>query len=113
MTIREYAEKHDITRQAVLYRIRKKKVKASKNHLSEWVIEENTEKEDNSIKKDIDFLEQEIYFLKEQLKNKDEIIEAERRTNMVLLNSVQVQNNIIEHNPRQSFFKKIGKIFKK
>lgn len=110
MTIKEYAEKHSITRQAVLYRIRKNKVKASKNHLSEWIIEEKTKKEKNEVKKDTELLEQEIYFLKEQLKSKDEIIEAERRTNMVLLHSVQNQNDIIEHKPKKSFF---AKLFKK
>jgi hypothetical protein len=110
MTIKEYAEKHSITRQAVLYRIRKKKVKASKNHLSEWVIEENSQKEDNENKKSIDLLEQEIHFLKEQIKSKNEIIEAEKRTNMVLLHSVQTQNNILEHKPKESFF---ARMFKK
>jgi hypothetical protein len=110
VTIKEYAEKHSITRQAVLYRIRKKKVKASKNHLSEWNIEEDTKNEDNENKKSIDLLEQEIYFLKEQLKSKDEIIEAEKKVNMVLLHSVKAQNNILEHKTKESFF---ARIFKK
>jgi len=104
MTIKEYAEIHSITRQAVLYRIRKNKVKAKKNHLDEWVILESTP---NNSNKSIELLEQEIYFLREKIEVLEKQIKEERKTNIELIKSFGEQQKIHEHEPKKTFLDRI------
>jgi hypothetical protein len=111
MTIKEYAKKHNITREAVLYRIKKEYVKAYKNDTGAWVIEEEVSegyhdtKDSDDLK--IKLLSQEIEHLKKQLESKDEIIQAERRTNIALLSSLENQKSIEEHKPKKGFIAKL------
>ena len=91
MTVDEYAKLHNITPQATLYRIKKGKINAKKNQKGIWDILAD-KKEDFEQKEsyhDRDKLLQEIDYLKQQVKDKEMIIEAERRSNIAMLSTLE------------------------
>jgi hypothetical protein len=113
MTVEEYAKLHNITSQATLYRIKKGKIKAKKNQKGNWEILPD-KKEDFEQKEsyhDRDKLLQEIDYLKQQVKDKEMVIEAERRSNIALLSTVEsyklVQKNDDDKTEKKGFFARL------
>jgi len=110
MTVEEYAKLHNITPQATLYRIKKNKIKAKKNQKGNWEIladkKENIEQKESY--HDRDKLLQEIDYLKQQVRDKEMIIEAERRSNIALLSTVESYKLLqVKEKEKKGFFTKL------
>jgi hypothetical protein len=119
MNVESYAKLHNITPQAVLYRIKKKKIKATKNQYGKWDIkvEQNpTPDADEEYSKDtqIALLKQEIEYLKKEVEDKNNVIEAERRTNIALISSIETIKQSIEQkeNNKPGFFSQLFRLKK-
>ena len=98
ITIKEYAEKVGKTKEAILYQIKKGKLKAEQNKNKVWFIfieeeqEEEEQKEQNKIndfqlqelENKIKLLEQEVELKNKIIETQKEVIKAEQRTSLVL-----------------------------
>ena len=131
ITIKEYAEKVGKTKEAILYQIKKGKLKAEQNKNKVWFIfieEEEEQKEQNKIndfqvqelKNQVKLLEQEVKLKNEIIETQKEVIQAEKRTSLVLGQSYQdlkeKQKTILLENAKSeknNFFKNISRYFKK
>ena len=114
MTVEEYSKLHGITTQATLYRIKKGKIKAKKNQKGNWEIlpDEKEDFEQQESYHDRDKLLQEIDYLKQQVRDKEMIIEAERRSNIAMLSSLESYKLLqVKEEPeeRKGFFKRLFK----
>jgi len=108
ITIKEYAEQVGKTKEAILYQIKKGKLKAEQDKKKVWFIlieeeqKEQSKKSENSIlqiqelESKIKLLEQEVNLKNEIILNKNEtietqkeVIQAEKRTSLVLGQSYQ------------------------
>ena len=129
MTIKEYSEKIGKTKEAILYQIKKGKLKAEQNKNKVWFIFiEEEQKEENKIndfqfqelKNQIRLLEQEVKLKNEIIETQKEIIQAEKRTGFILGQSYQdlkeKQEIILIENAKSeknNFLKNISRYFKK
>ena len=136
ITIKEYAKSINKTKEAVLYQIKKGKLKAEQDKNKVWFIFiEEDQKEQTKIndfqaqelEKKIKLLEQEVELKNEIILNKNETIEtqkevikAEKRTSLVLGQSYQdlkeKQEIILIENAKSeknNFLKNISRYFKK
>ena len=115
MTVKEYAKLHDITPQAVLYRIKNNQIQAKKDKKGNWAIlaDEKAEFEPKEIlKEEVNILLKEIEYLKQQVTDKEMIIEAERRSNIALLSTVESYKLLqIKEEPKEKkgFFARLFK----
>lgn len=111
MTVEEYAKLHNITPQATLYRIKKGKITAKKNQKGNWDIlpDVKEEFEQKESYHDRDKLLQEIDYLKKQVRDKEMIIEAERRSNIAMLSTVESYKLLQVKKEKKGFFAKLFK----
>ena len=121
-SITEYAKKIGKSREAVFYQIKKEKIHAKKNNDNKWEIfiedKEKIKKEEKiEIEIENEILKERIKGLKTELENKEElikakneIIEAERRSNISLLynleNKRDNQKNL-NNKSKKGFFKSL------
>jgi hypothetical protein len=97
ITIKEYAESIGKTKEAVLYQIKKGKIRAEKDKNNIWFIfieEEKKQVENNDfqaqeLEHKIKLLEQEVELKNEIIETQKEVIQAEKRTSFVLGQSYQ------------------------
>jgi predicted transcriptional regulator len=108
MTVSEYAQKVGLTREAIHYQIKNKKLKAKKKKGIFYIILEEEKKEAKEISKNqqevenkkvqelennIKLLHQELKLKNELLESKSQTIEAEKRTNIALVKTCELLKN--------------------
>jgi len=111
ISLKEYCEKENISKPAALYRIKNNTIKAKKDKKGKWQIEiEDEDKTD--YRNELEKAQMHIEHLEQRLQDKEMIIEAERRTNIALLSSLE-QYKSIEHGKKsKSPFKRLLALFK-
>ena len=108
MTIKEYMKIHKLTQPAVLYRIKKGLIEAKKDKHGKWEIEDEKQQEqDNKTQNKLELALQEIEHLQTRLQDKEEIIQAERRSNIALLTSLKTYQQLEHQVKPQSLLKSL------
>jgi hypothetical protein len=119
MTMKEYSEKVGLTKNAIYYQIKQKKLNAKKIEgiyyifLEEEKIKDKPNEEDELIKLKIDLAltKQKIELQEKLLSEKDKTIEAEKRTNTALLHSLEIlkieNSNFLTIKPKKTLFQNL------
>jgi hypothetical protein len=119
ITMKEYSEKVGLTKNAIYYQIKQKKLNAKKIEgiyyifLEEEKIKDKPNEEDELIKLKIDLAltKQKIELQEKLLSEKDKTIEAEKRTNTALLHSLEIlkieNSNFLTIKPKKTLFQNL------